>query len=94
MLDPTTLIGTLGALLILIAFTMNQMHKWKNDYLIYDLINLIGSGLLIIYAAILKSYPFLVLNGVWAFLSLRDVVIDFKKNSESRRKNFFQKWLK
>ena len=94
MLDFTTGIGTLGALFILIAFSMNQLKKWKDDYLIYDLANLIGSGLLVTYAIILKSYPFLILNGIWALVSLRDVLGDIKRNNESKKRGFFEKWLK
>lgn len=93
-MDYITIIGTSGAFLILIAFAMNQTKKWKDDYFIYDLVNFIGSMLLVIYAIILKSYPFLILNGVWAILSLRDMVVDLQRNSERTRKNFIQKWLK
>lgn len=93
-MDKITLLGASGALLILIAFVMNQLHKWKDDYLIYDLTNFIGSALLVTYAVILKSYPFLVLNAVWALLSVRDIVIDLRRNREKKRKDFFQKWMK
>ena len=92
-MDTTIIIGSLGALLILIAFIMNQLHKWQEDYLIYDLVNLIGSLLLVIYAIILTSYPFLILNLVWLGLSLRDVVVDLKKTS-SRKKHLISKWVK
>jgi len=88
-----TIIGSLGALLILIAFIMNQLHKWKEDYLIYDLVNLIGSLLLVIYAIILTSYPFLILNLVWLGLSARDVVVDLKKTNP-RKKHLISKWIK
>lgn len=89
----TIIIGSLGALLILIAFIMNQLHKWKEDYLIYDTVNLIGSLLLVIYAIILVSYPFLILNLVWLGLSLRDVVLDLSKSSP-RKKHLISKWVK
>ncbi|MEK6615226.1 MAG: hypothetical protein AABZ32_03810 [Bacteroidota bacterium] len=73
---------------------MNQIHKWKDNYFIYDFVNFVGSALLIIYAIILKSIPFLVLNGVWALVSLRDIVTDLKRNSESGKRGFFAKWMK
>lgn len=92
-MNQTATIGTLGALIILIAFILNQVKKWKDDYLIYDIFNLIGSILLIIYAVILSSYPFLILNSVWAALSLRDVIVDLKRNSKSQRRDFYSKWL-
>ena len=93
-MDSVAIIGTSGAFLILVAFIMNQLKKWKEDYLIYDLINFVGSALLVAYAIILKSYPFLVLNSVWALLSLRDIVVDLQRNTEKRRGGFFTKWMK
>jgi len=93
-MNQTTIIGFLGALIILIAFTLNQIKKWKDDYLIYDVFNFIGSTLLIIYAVMLSSYPFIVLNFVWAALSLRDILLDFKRAGKDERKGFYSKWLK
>jgi lipid-A-disaccharide synthase-like uncharacterized protein len=72
-------IGFTGMVLILFAFIMNQTHKWKDDSLGYDLVNAVGSVLLIVYAMFLNSYPFLILNGIWALVSLRDLVLDVNR---------------
>lgn len=45
----------------------------------FDLINLIGSGLLLIYAVNGEMWPFVILNGVWALYSLKDVLKDIRK---------------
>jgi uncharacterized membrane protein YidH (DUF202 family) len=74
-----TSIGIIGAGLVLLAFIMNQTKKWKNDSLVYDLVNFLGAGILIIYGLMIKGYPFVILNSVWALFSLRDVIIDLKK---------------
>ena len=74
-----TFIGIIGAGLVLLAFIMNQTKKWKNDSLVYDLVNFLGAGILIIYGLMIKGYPFVILNLVWALFSLRDVIIDLKK---------------
>lgn len=55
--DTTTIIGTSSALILLAAFVLNQIKKWKNDYVI-DAFNFVGSLLLVIYAIILSSVPF------------------------------------
>lgn len=68
------IIGVLGATLILIAFLLNQTNKLSNQNVIYDLINFVGSGLMVVYAILLNSLPFLILNIVWAGFSLKDVV--------------------
>lgn len=93
-MDTTLIIGTSGALIVLIAFILNQIKKWKGDYLIYDVFNFVGSLLLVIYAIILSSYPFLVLNFVWMALSFRDILVDLKRNSRRERKDFFNRWIK
>jgi len=93
-MDKTTLIGASGATIILIAFILNQIGKWKNEYFIYDLFNLIGSVLLVTYAVILASYPFMVLNFVWGAVSIRDIFVDIIRNSRKKQRGFFNKWFK
>lgn len=73
------LIGTIGATLVLIAFTLNQFHIWKDDELRYDVMNLLGGALLVTYAILLRSWPFAVLNGVWTLVSLRDSLLDAQR---------------
>jgi hypothetical protein len=73
------IIGIIGAGLVLLAFILEQLHVWKNDDLAYDIANLAGSALLIIYGVLIHGYPFVVLNGIWAIVSLRDVILDLTK---------------
>lgn len=73
------LIGTLGATLILIAFVLNQLHVWKDDEFRYDIVNVLGAALLVVYAILLRSWPFAVLNGVWTLVSLRDAINDVRR---------------
>lgn len=72
-------IGIAGAALILFAFILEQMNVWQNDSLVYDAANLVGGALLIVYGIMITAYPFVVLNSVWALVSLRDVVADCLK---------------
>lgn len=74
-----TLIGTTGAGLILAGFLLNQFGVWKNDNVYYDCINALGSALLVWYAYLLMSIPFLVLNAVWFASAAYDVVKYFAK---------------
>lgn len=73
-MDTTTTIGVIGAGLILIAFAMNQTRRWSTESMQYDVVNLVGSLLLLIYAYLLDSYPFMILNGIWLLVSVRDMV--------------------
>lgn len=92
-MDQLTIFGACGALLILIAFVLNQLHKWRDDYFWYDLFNLIGSLILVIYAVLLSSWPFAILNAVWAIVSLRDVFIDLGEDKSKSRRSIFRKWM-
>lgn len=93
-MDAITLIGTLGASMILLAFVMNQLHKWKDDYLVYDLFNMLGGSIMVIYAMMLESWPFAILNIIWTALSLRDFIQDLQRNSKKPATHFISKWLK
>jgi len=78
-MDTTTLIGVVGAGIILILFLLNQFNKLKNNNFWYDFGNFVGSALLCVYAYLLGSIPFLILNFIWAVFSLRDVLRYFSK---------------
>ena len=77
-MDTTTLIGIIGATIILIAFLLNQSGKWSRESRSYDAANVIGSLLLLIYSYLLGSMPFMVLNTVWLLVSLRDVIKSYR----------------
>jgi hypothetical protein len=72
------IIGLIGMGFILTAFFMNEIGKWTPKTLTYELVNAVGSIFLVIYAIIIKSYPFLALNMVWALLSLKYTLKDLK----------------
>ncbi|MBW3004758.1 hypothetical protein KY310_02915 [Candidatus Woesearchaeota archaeon] len=78
------IMGLIGAFIILLAFFMNQIHKWKSDSVIYDIANIIGSLLLAYYSYDLKAWPFLVLNLIWAGVSLRELQVDSAKKKKKR----------
>ncbi len=84
-MNITLIIGTLGASIILIFFILEQTNKVNNKSLWYDGGNFIGSALLVVYAILLSSIPFLILNGVWAIFSLKDVFLDLKNNNNARK---------
>ncbi len=78
-MNITLMIGVMGALIVLVFFILEQTHKISNDSIWYDFGNFVGSSLLVIYAILLSSIPFIILNGFWAIFSLRDVILDLKR---------------
>lgn len=58
--------GIVGVACILIAFLLDEFYKKVNAETVpYNLINILGSGLLVYYAYTLQSWPFVALNAVW-----------------------------
>lgn len=80
--DFTTILGIIGAVLILIAFILEQTKVWNSEMLRYDLVNFIGSAILVYYGLLIHGWPFVILNSIWALVSLRDVILDIKRNKK------------
>ena len=82
-MDLATLTGTFGAALVLLAYALAEFSIWKEEGVAFDAANAVGSALLIAYAILLNSIPFLVLNAAWFLLSLRDLVRDARRASDA-----------
>lgn len=65
------IIGTVGAVLILIGFYRTSVGKWKNKSFWYELDNTIGAILLIIYQFRLHAYISVIVNTIWAVVAFR-----------------------
>ncbi|HEY4525767.1 MAG TPA: hypothetical protein VJL32_01545 [Candidatus Paceibacterota bacterium] len=76
-MDIITVIGASGAFIILVAFILLEIEKLSSESMWYDMLNLIGGALLAYYAWLLRSWPFLTLNGIWTLTALRDVFRDY-----------------
>jgi len=59
-----------GAILVLLGYVLGQLGRIDTGSKSYLLINLIGSALLAADALAGRQWGFLVLNGVWAVISL------------------------
>jgi len=59
-----------GALTVLIAFAAAQAGKLLQRTVTYQLLNLLGAGVLAVIAAVESSWGFLLLEGSWAVISL------------------------
>jgi lipid-A-disaccharide synthase-like uncharacterized protein len=76
----TEIIGIAGAMIVLIGFLSRDSKKYGVGTIPYLFANFIGSVFLIIYAIILNSLPFIILNTVWGLDSLWFLIVKiFKK---------------
>ncbi len=64
------LVQIIGAVLILVAFAGAQFGRLDQRSISYLVLNLIGSAILAVLAAIGGQIGFLLLEGVWAIVSL------------------------
>lgn len=64
------LVSAVGAFLILLAFFLLQTGRMRPDQTSYQLLNLVGAGLLATAATMTESWAFVVLNVVWAAVAL------------------------
>ena len=63
------LIEVVGAVLILSGFVLAQLGRLATASLTYLALNLVGSGILAVVAALDGDTGFLLLEGVWAIVS-------------------------
>ena len=67
------LISVVGALAILIAYAANQLRYIGPSNLSYALLNFAGSVVLAVVAVLEEQWGFLLLEGIWALVSLWSV---------------------
>ncbi len=67
-------ISIVGALAILLAYAANQFGWTDASNLLYQLANLLGSGILTVVAVIEVQLGFILLEGTWALMSLWGIV--------------------
>ncbi len=95
--DPYNYVGMAGAALILLGFYRTSIGRWTNRSLLYELDNLVGALLLVLYQLHNHTYMTVILNVIWATVAFRGVTSiaerrlnppkKHRKRLEKKRKN-------
>ena len=80
------IVGTIGGALILLGFYRTSIGKWENKSFWYELDNVVGASLLIVYQLHLNAYISAVLNVIWALVAFRGLT-SFAQRYNSTKKN-------
>lgn len=70
LMTATDIIGFTGVFLLLSAFFLNLISLLPKKNSWYLLLNLAGSGLACLASVFLNYFPFIILEGIWALVSL------------------------
>jgi hypothetical protein len=70
----STLIGSLGVALLLIAFFLNLFKYTSPDSRYYIILNILGAGLSGYASALIHFMPFVILESVWCLVALLALV--------------------
>ncbi len=68
------IMGSLGVSILLLAFVLNMLKIIKTESLSYPLLNFIGAGIACFASWLIPYFPFVILEGVWAVVSLVSLV--------------------
>ena len=72
-------IGFVGVFQILLAYFLNVVGKISNDSLPFILLNLIGAAMACVASILIAYWPFIILEGIWALVSLYSLKNYFSK---------------
>jgi hypothetical protein len=67
-------IGFIGVFQILLAYILNVFGKIKSEELTFILLNFLGASMACIASILMKYIPFIILEGVWALVSLISLI--------------------
>ncbi len=69
-MKASDILASIGVIILLIAFLLNLYKKLSAESKAYSLLNLIGAAICCLSSWMIRFYPFIVLEAVWAAVAL------------------------
>jgi hypothetical protein len=76
------ILGAIGIVFILLAYFLLQRRKLTDDDHSYNILNALGALAIIIYSSYYKAWFSVVLNVVWFFIALFDLIGNLRRSSK------------
>ncbi len=73
-MDFSTLVGSVGVALLLLAFLLNLFRVLPQDSKAYTVVNFVGAGLSCYASYLIHFLPFVILEGVWCLVALAALI--------------------
>jgi uncharacterized membrane protein len=84
-IDAFNVVGVVGSLLVLFGFYRTSIGRWTNKSFWYELDNVVGSILIIVYQVRLHAYISVIVNVIWAVVAFRGVSSFAERYMQYRR---------
>lgn len=85
-IEPIDVVGAAGATLILLGFFRTSIGKWTNKSFWYELDNMVGAALLVIYNLNRQAYVSLVLDIVWVMVAIMGITSIAERRQKMHKK--------
>jgi hypothetical protein len=72
-------VGAIGVGIILLAYFLNNFSLIKRNGNLYFILNIIGASIACYTSYLINYLPFVVLEGVWAMISVVGLIQNIKK---------------
>jgi len=73
-MKESDILASVGVIVLLVAFLLNLYKKLPAQSRIYSAMNFIGAGICAYSSWMIRFYPFIVLESVWALFALASLL--------------------
>lgn len=80
-------LGTIGASMLVFGFFRVNSGRWNNKSFWYELDNLLGATLIIIYQIRYHAFVTVALNAIWAAVAVGGLVVFFRRYHHHRTRH-------